>query len=361
MRTSKTVGTLTSIYFYASGKLLREVRYNSADQTTAVLDFFYAYDGTPYAMKYNGTVYYFVTNLQGDVVMILDANGSLAGGYVYDPYGKVLTATGTIAQINPIRYRGYYHDTETGFYYLQSRYYDPEIGRFINADGYASTGQGVIGHNMFAYCNNNPVNYIDVSGGIPFLATMAIGAAVNVGTSYVAAKVMGQSYSYEDATVAAVCGAASAFGSVGKIAAGIVTGIYTAGTAYEKGSSGVGSLSAGLVAGVTTVVTVPNIVELSSAAAVLCDTTFGIPANVISSATALLFTQESNNTLTLAEYNKLTFKETQLDPPNTTSTISYSRYKKLTFKETQLDPNPKTSTITQAEYDRLTFMERRLS
>lgn len=167
MRTSKTVGNVTSIYFYASGKLLREVRYNSADQTTAVLDFFYAYDGTPYAMKYNGTVYYFLTNLQGDVMMILDASGSLAGGYVYDPYGKVLSATGTIAAINPLRYRGYYYDTETGFYYLHSRYYDPEIGRFINADGYASTGQGIIGCNMFAYCSNNPVRYCDSEGSRP--------------------------------------------------------------------------------------------------------------------------------------------------------------------------------------------------
>ena len=164
MRTSKTVGNITSIYAYASGKLLREIRYNSADQTTDILDFFYAYDGTPYAMKYNGTVYYFVTNLQGDVVMILNANGSLAGGYVYDPYGKVLTATGTIANINPLRYRGYYYDTETGFYYLQNRYYDPEIGRFINADSYASTGQGIIGCNMFTYCGNNPIMYADDCG-----------------------------------------------------------------------------------------------------------------------------------------------------------------------------------------------------
>ena len=69
-----------------------------------------------------------------------------------------------IAFINPIRYRGYYYDSETGLYYLKSRYYDPETGRFINADGYASTGQGVLGNNMFAYCNNNPVMYSDPSG-----------------------------------------------------------------------------------------------------------------------------------------------------------------------------------------------------
>ena len=69
-----------------------------------------------------------------------------------------------MADINPLRYRGYYYDTETGFYYLQSRYYDPVVSRFINADKYASTGDGLVGYNMFAYCSNNPVNYSDPSG-----------------------------------------------------------------------------------------------------------------------------------------------------------------------------------------------------
>ncbi len=65
---------------------------------------------------------------------------------------------------NPLRYRGYYYDRETGFYYLNSRYYDPKIGRFINADSYVSTGQGIVGYNMFAYCGNNPVNASDPMG-----------------------------------------------------------------------------------------------------------------------------------------------------------------------------------------------------
>ncbi len=68
--------------------------------------------------------------------------------------------------MNPLRYRGYCYDEETGFYYLQSRYYDPKIGRFINADAYASTGQGFLGHNMFAYCGNDPVNGIDQTGTV---------------------------------------------------------------------------------------------------------------------------------------------------------------------------------------------------
>ena len=73
---------------------------------------------------------------------IVNASGTVMASYDYDPYGKVLSATGTLANINPLHYRGYVYNQETGFYYLQSRYYDPAIGRFVNADSYASTGQG---------------------------------------------------------------------------------------------------------------------------------------------------------------------------------------------------------------------------
>ncbi len=77
------------------------------------------------------------------------------------------TIASTLGQYNPLRYRGYVYDRETGLYYLQSRYYNPEIGRFINADSYAATGQGALGNNMFAYCNNNPVNMYDNTGNCP--------------------------------------------------------------------------------------------------------------------------------------------------------------------------------------------------
>ena len=115
-------------------------------------------------MQVNGTTYYYVTNLQGDVMGMVDTNGNTVASYTYDPYGKVLTATGILAEKNPLRYRGYYYDSESALYYLQSRYYDPATRRFINADSYASTGQGLIGHNMFAYCRNNPIIHLDPSG-----------------------------------------------------------------------------------------------------------------------------------------------------------------------------------------------------
>lgn len=161
LRTNKTVDGVAHNYLYAGGKLMRET-YGSN-----TLDFFYDANGIPYALKYNGAVYYYITNLQGDVTYLVDANGTAAATYEYDPYGNIITATGTLAQINPLRYRGYYYDNETGLYYLQSRYYDPAVGRFINGDGYASTGQGIIGYNMYAYCNNNPVLYTDSAGCYP--------------------------------------------------------------------------------------------------------------------------------------------------------------------------------------------------
>jgi RHS repeat-associated protein len=95
--------------------------------------------------------------------MVVFYNWDNAWGY--NPYADGPLAN-TLGALNPLRYRSYVYDSETGYYYLQSRYYDPEIGRFINADGYVSTGQGFIGNNMFAYCNNNPVNLLDPTGTV---------------------------------------------------------------------------------------------------------------------------------------------------------------------------------------------------
>ena len=153
-------------YIYASGMLLRETI--TSGSTTKTLDFRYDNVGYPYALIYNNgsttATYYYITNLQGDVMYLVDGNGIQVAAYTYDPYGKILSAYGSMAEINPLRYRGYYYDSETGFYYLQSRYYDPNTCRFINADSYASTGQSYLGYNMFAYCGNNPVERTDADG-----------------------------------------------------------------------------------------------------------------------------------------------------------------------------------------------------
>ncbi len=118
-------------------------------------------------------MYYYVYNLQGDVTHIIDANKNIVGTYQYDAWGKILNlgSLTAIAQANPFRYRGYYYDNESGLYYLNSRYYNAEWGRFINADGYVSTGQGITGYNMFAYCENNPVMNADYTGALSMPAT----------------------------------------------------------------------------------------------------------------------------------------------------------------------------------------------
>ena len=107
--------------------------------------------------------------MQGDILAVLNGQtGAVEASYTYDAWGRVISSTGALAEINPFRYRGYYYDGETGLYYLQSRYYDPETGRFINADGIiAGAGGSVKGYNLFAYCVNNPVNMSDNSGHWP--------------------------------------------------------------------------------------------------------------------------------------------------------------------------------------------------
>ena len=159
--------TVTHEYLTQSGKVVRETITTSMDTTT--LDFFYDESGRPFAFNYTPegstpNTYYYILNLQGDVVQIIDEGGVLQAEYVYSPWGEIISAEGDLAEINPLRYRGYYYDSETGFYYLRSRYYDPENHRFINADCIAKTEYLSISTNVFVYCLNSPVYCIDSSG-----------------------------------------------------------------------------------------------------------------------------------------------------------------------------------------------------
>jgi len=108
--------------------------------------------------------YFYIRNLQGDVVAVLDTNGIIVAEYSYDAWGRVTSAEGPMAGINPIRYRGYYYDNETGYYYCQSRYYNPQWCRWISADVLMDTADGIMGTNMYAYCLNDPVNLCDSTG-----------------------------------------------------------------------------------------------------------------------------------------------------------------------------------------------------
>ena len=172
-RTGKKVGSKNYTYVYYGNRLVEYVcggwyeMHFLYDETGSAMGFTYK------SADHTGT-YYYVLNGQGDVVQLRDSEQEVVANYHYDAWGRLLsitdadgkkiTNTSSIAYQNPIRYRGYVYDEETGFYYLNSRYYDPQIRRFINVDCYISTGQGFIGYNMFAYCGNNQVNHVDATG-----------------------------------------------------------------------------------------------------------------------------------------------------------------------------------------------------
>ena len=214
IRSSKIVDGTVHEYRTLNGKVVWE---KIGEGTSAkIMVFSYDEMGRPFAVKYsknNGTKftnYFYALNQQGDVVKIFrpvavkDADGNVTGytekthaTYTYDAWGKLIgitnsagtsiinkqTTSTSLANLNPIRYRGYYYDNETGFYYLQSRYYDPAVRRFINADSATATNVfDAIAYNMFAYCGNNPVVRTDASGNSWFSSLITAVAVVVVAT-----------------------------------------------------------------------------------------------------------------------------------------------------------------------------------
>ena len=182
-RVSKTVNGTTTEYIY-NGDIL-------AGQKTGndVLVFMYDNNGVRFGFICNGTEYYYIKNAQNDVTAIASADGTILANYYYDPWGKLIETTGDteIAELNPIRYRSYYYDSETEWYYLNTRYYSPDLCRFISSDGYIQTGQGLLDKNMFVYCLNNPINMLDQTGEI---AGWAI-ALIVIGICTIAGGVIG--------------------------------------------------------------------------------------------------------------------------------------------------------------------------
>ena len=162
MRTQKKVGSKVTDYYYDSNNNL------IAEKTdNATLFFYYDTENSPVALSYNGKMFYYVKNLQGDIVKVLDEDGQEKASYVYNAWGNILSQSeDELSSINPLRYRGYVYDEDTTLYYLQTRYYDPTTGRFINADNtifIGATGT-VLSANIFTYCENNPINFRDPTG-----------------------------------------------------------------------------------------------------------------------------------------------------------------------------------------------------
>ena len=167
---------------------------NTSENISSTLKFYYDSNGIPFILDYNGTIYFYVTNLQGDVIGLATSEG-MGGYYRYDAWGQIVTMDAASTpyynalNANPLRYRGYVYDNETGFYYLQSRYYDPAVCRFINADGLIASIGSVNGNNLYSYCFNNPVNMIDNSGEWGWYSAFSIlgGAALVVSAAAFAA------------------------------------------------------------------------------------------------------------------------------------------------------------------------------
>ena len=193
IRTSKTVNGIEHVYTLNGSQIVTE------SWTQSGVEYFivYLYDesGAPIGMQYRTSNYawgvfdnyYFEKNLFGDVVAIYNESGNKIGSYKYDAWGVCTASVESTAStlekkvvrtLNPFRYRGYYYDTETGFYYLQSRYYNPQWGRFLNADGYINANGDLIGYNMYAYCSNNPVMYTDPTGESITLTCIIVGAVL---------------------------------------------------------------------------------------------------------------------------------------------------------------------------------------
>ncbi len=327
MRTSKTVNGVESTYLYLDGKLHGEVRDGH--------HIHYSYDsyGNLSVIKYykNDTdynVFYVMTNVFGDVVSLHNANGTKVASYEYDAWGNVISMTDTtgigIATINPIRYRGYYYDTETDLYYLSSRYYDPQTGRFINADDTtvitASTDNASWDKNLYSYCDNNPITRSDNGGRIwNFVIAAAVGGVVNLATSYIAAQITGQEYTWMDAGVAFAAGACNAIPGCGPYISGAITGAYAGYTSYRNGASIEGAVLCGTVSAVCTTASISNIsasleptLDLATTAA--ADVVFGTGYNTISAATYRAVTSTANKNDAKTSKSKTMVHKAAIEP-----------------------------------------------
>ena len=222
-RISKTVGGTTYNYQYLGDQLV--------EMAWGANRMHFTYDAVgPLSVNFNGTEYFYLKTAQGDVTGLADSTGAKVVAYTYGPWGESWGVSGTLASTlgaaNPLRYRGYVYDTETGLYYLNSRYYNPTWGRFINADSeVAGIGGDTQGYNLFAYCQNNPVNMSDHDGNWPKWATKLVAAVAIVAVVAVVAAVTVATAGA--GTVAAVVAVGAAKGAAIGMVSGAAIGAAT--------------------------------------------------------------------------------------------------------------------------------------
>ena len=220
------VGDSTGTAYYYAGDDLSQIDITFPDNSSTSLHFTYDELG-PMSVTYDGAEYFYLKNAQGDVTGLVNSSGTQVVAYTYDAWGNPLTTTGsmadTLGKLNPFRYRGYVYDTETGLYYLGSRYYNPTWGRFVNADNQiAGIGSNPGGYNVFAYCANNPTNMSDPAGNWPKWATKLATAIAIVAAVAVVAAITVATAGAGTAIAAVAVGAAK--GSAIGLAIGAATG-----------------------------------------------------------------------------------------------------------------------------------------
>ena len=216
----------------------------------------------PATVTYNGTVYYYLRNAQGDITGIVNSSGTQVVDYSYEAWGVKMTRTGTmqstLGTLNPFRYRGYVYDEETELYYLKSRYYKPAWGRFINADSPAvatiSPDSATWDKNLFAYCDNNPIKREDDEGRL-WVETVLVGGIVGAAIGGINAWVRGGDATdiLLGITAGAVAGALTAAGGSWLYYGAAVSGVYKActseGTWYNKLAKGLTAFGSTLMWG----------------------------------------------------------------------------------------------------------------
>ena len=185
IRTSKTVAGKEHRYTLNGTQVLSEEW--TVGTVQHLMIYVYDAEGSPVGFRYRNSTfseslfknYIYGKNVQGDIIYIFNIEGDKVAEYSYDAWGNPVeepsdSINNPGIEFSPFRYRGYWYDKETGLYYLNSRYYNPEWGRFLNADIYLNANGDILGFNMFAYCGNNPVNKQDLSGEIAITTLILI-------------------------------------------------------------------------------------------------------------------------------------------------------------------------------------------